>query len=255
MFTLLSSLLFLFPFLPSVRPQCSNQADDTLTTVSCTNSGFIVATLICDTERYQGGIETCLTTIAGNGCTEEEAREWFEGCQTMCDYCASEYAPTESPTNSPTTAFPTETPTKSPTASPTTETLTKSPTKSPTASPTTETPTKIPTVSSTASPTTETPTKNPTASPTTPTPSPTSSPTTLSPTFSPTSSPTLNLCTSTTSSTSTGTSNPFYCVNGGTISGRSGSCQCLNCDEGYSGDSCEIPDDCTPTNDPNDDGE
>merc|ERR1711907_385576 len=64
------------------------------------------------------------------------------------DQCIGEttFAPTNSPTNSPTT----KSPTKSPTSSPTT----KSPTKSPTLAPTTKSPTKSPTHSPTNSPTT-----------------------------------------------------------------------------------------------------
>jgi hypothetical protein len=96
-------------------------------------------------------------------------------------------APTNQPTNPPTSPIPTKTPTQSPTSTPTT-----SPTEQPTSSPTTPIPTQPPT---TASPT-EAPTNQPTDAPTTasptepPTNQPTSSPSTSSPSPAPTTPPT-----------------------------------------------------------------
>ena len=43
-------------------------------------------------------------------------------------------------------------------------------------------------------------------------------------------------CTATGFSTDDGTGDgAFYCINGGTIGGRAGSCTCTGCNDGYSG--------------------
>ena len=49
-------------------------------------------------------------------------------------------------------------------------------------------------------------------------------------------------------SKTTGNDGVYYCINGGTISGTSGSCQCT-CAGGYSGDHCQTANACTATTD------
>ena len=45
----------------------------------------------------------------------------------------------------------------------------------------------------------------------------------------------------------------FYCINGGTVSGTTGSCLCTGCD-GFGGASCETAGSCSTSNDPDKDG-
>ena len=53
---------------------------------------------------------------------------------------------------------------------------------------------------------------------------------------------------STDESKTTGNDGKFYCINGGTISGTSGSCECT-CASGYSGDHCQTANACTVSSD------
>ena len=48
-----------------------------------------------------------------------------------------------------------------------------------------------------------------------------------------------NDCLITDVDTDNGSNGYFYCINGGTIAGTTGSCTCTSCDPGYSGSSCE----------------
>jgi hypothetical protein len=46
-------------------------------------------------------------------------------------------------------------------------------------------------------------------------------------------------CVGTSTSTDDGTDGNFYCVNGGSVSGTTGTCTCTGCDAGFSGESCQ----------------
>ena len=48
-----------------------------------------------------------------------------------------------------------------------------------------------------------------------------------------------NLCSTSTDSTKDGSDGTFYCINGGTVGGTAGSCNCTSCDAGYEGVSCQ----------------
>ena len=48
-----------------------------------------------------------------------------------------------------------------------------------------------------------------------------------------------NPCSSSTDSFKDGSDGTFYCINGGTVGGTTGSCTCTSCDAGYEGLSCE----------------
>ena len=61
---------------------------------------------------------------------------------------------------------------------------------------------------------------------------------------------TADACTASTNSQKDGTDGEFYCINGGTIGGTTGSCTCTSCDTGYSGVSCQTADVCTASADP-----
>ena len=52
----------------------------------------------------------------------------------------------------------------------------------------------------------------------------------------------LAACTASSTPTDDGTSGPFYCINGGTVSGNVGSCTCTSCNAGYSGTNCATAD-------------
>eukprot|EP00035_Acanthoeca_spectabilis_P017142 m.357907 g.357907 ORF g.357907 m.357907 type:complete len:2880 (+) comp16617_c0_seq9:299-8938(+) len=130
------------------------------------------------------------------GCSDNFTARNDNGQDDDICQCAATFAPTQSPTTSPTTTSPTPSPTtSSPTSSPSTSSPTASPSLSPTESPTTSAPTQTPTTSSpTTSPTTSAPTTSPTTSSPTvsPTLAPTQSPTTSAPTESPTVAPSLS---------------------------------------------------------------
>lgn len=51
-----------------------------------------------------------------------------------------------------------------------------------------------------------------------------------------------------------GANGMFWCANGGTIGGTTGSCTCTSCDPGYNGAHCQTPLQCTASSDPSDDG-
>ena len=63
-----------------------------------------------------------------------------------------------------------------------------------------------------------------------------------------------NSCTASSLSTKDGTDGNFYCINGGTVGGTTGSCTCTSCNEGYGGASCETAGACSTSTDPNKDG-
>ena len=48
-----------------------------------------------------------------------------------------------------------------------------------------------------------------------------------------------NLCTASADPNKDGSDGSFYCINGGTIGGTTGSCTCTSCDAGYGGVSCQ----------------
>ena len=54
-------------------------------------------------------------------------------------------------------------------------------------------------------------------------------------------------CTASTSVDADGSSELFYCINGGDIGGTAGSCTCTSCNAGYSGNSCQTAGSCTAT--------
>ena len=45
-------------------------------------------------------------------------------------------------------------------------------------------------------------------------------------------------CTASSTSSKDGSDGTFYCINGGTAGGTTGSCTCTSCDAGYEGDNC-----------------
>ena len=63
-----------------------------------------------------------------------------------------------------------------------------------------------------------------------------------------------NSCTASSLSTKDGTDGNFYCINGGTVGGTTGSCTCTSCNEGYGGASCETAGACSTSTDPSKDG-
>jgi hypothetical protein len=52
-------------------------------------------------------------------------------------------------------------------------------------------------------------------------------------------------CSASSVSTKDGSDGTFYCINGGTAGGTTGSCTCTGCDAGYSGANCQVADACT----------
>eukprot|EP01047_Picozoa_sp_COSAG01_P001620 COSAG01_NODE_37_length_34085_cov_64.376626_37_plen_1156_part_00 len=54
-------------------------------------------------------------------------------------------------------------------------------------------------------------------------------------------------CVPTPNSRDDGSTGNFYCINGGTIGGTTGSCTCTSCNAGYSGSSCQTADACVAT--------
>ena len=63
-----------------------------------------------------------------------------------------------------------------------------------------------------------------------------------------------NSCIDSSLSTKDGTDGNFYCINGGTVGGTTGSCTCTSCNEGYGGASCETAGACSTSTDPSKDG-
>ena len=61
-------------------------------------------------------------------------------------------------------------------------------------------------------------------------------------------------CTASSLSTKDGTDGNFYCINGGTVGGTTGSCTCTSCNAGYGGASCETAGACSTSTDPSKDG-
>ena len=71
--------------------------------------------------------------------------------------------------------------------------------------------------------------------------------------YSGTNCDTADPCTASADPTKDGTDGNFYCINGGTAGGTTGSCTCT-CDSGYSGTNCNTADPCTASTDPTKDG-
>ena len=63
-----------------------------------------------------------------------------------------------------------------------------------------------------------------------------------------------NPCTASPTSGKDGSDGTFYCINGGTIGGTTGSCTCTSCDIGYEGDNCHTASSCTASADSSKDG-
>ena len=63
-----------------------------------------------------------------------------------------------------------------------------------------------------------------------------------------------NSCIASSLSTKDGTDGIFFCINGGTVGGTTGSCTCTSCDEGYGGASCETAGACSTSTEPSKDG-
>ena len=61
-------------------------------------------------------------------------------------------------------------------------------------------------------------------------------------------------CTASTDQSKDGSNGAFYCINGGTIGGITGSCTCTGCNTGYDGASCETAGPCSTSDDPDKDG-
>ena len=61
-------------------------------------------------------------------------------------------------------------------------------------------------------------------------------------------------CTASTDQSKDGSSGAFYCINGGTTGGITGSCTCTGCNTGYDGASCETAGSCSASDDPEKDG-
>ena len=75
--------------------------------------------------------------------------------------------------------------------------------------------------------------------------------------YSGTNCDTADPCTASADPTKDGSDGHFYCINGGTIGGTTGSCICSDCNTGYSGDSCQTEssgNSCVASADPNKDG-
>ncbi|GMH66854.1 hypothetical protein TL16_g04527 [Triparma laevis f. inornata] len=60
-------------------------------------------------------------------------------------------------------------------------------------------------------------------------------------------------CVASTSPSDNGSDGDFYCINGGTVGGYTGSCTCTSCNTGFGGSSCELPA-CVASMSPSDDG-
>ena len=65
---------------------------------------------------------------------------------------------------------------------------------------------------------------------------------------------TADACVLTSTATDDGSDGNFYCVNGGSVGGTTGSCTCTGCDTGFSGSSCESAAPCQATSTSTDDG-
>ena len=63
-----------------------------------------------------------------------------------------------------------------------------------------------------------------------------------------------NPCTASTDNSRDGSDGTFYCINGGTIGGTTGSCTCTSCNAGYEGDNCHTVSLCTASADSSKDG-
>ncbi len=61
-------------------------------------------------------------------------------------------------------------------------------------------------------------------------------------------------CTASDVASENGADGTFYCVNGGTIGGTTGSCTCTDCDAGYGGANCQTIGACTASTDATKDG-
>eukprot|EP00230_Micromonas_polaris_P000019 CAMPEP_0119224246 /NCGR_PEP_ID=MMETSP1327-20130426/33566_1 /TAXON_ID=38833 /ORGANISM="Micromonas pusilla, Strain RCC2306" /LENGTH=1378 /DNA_ID=CAMNT_0007222523 /DNA_START=208 /DNA_END=4348 /DNA_ORIENTATION=+ len=59
-----------------------------------------------------------------------------------------------------------------------------------------------------------------------------------------------NPCIVSADSTKNGTDGSFYCINGGTVGGVTGLCNCTSCDAGYGGKSCQTAGACSSSEDP-----
>ena len=62
------------------------------------------------------------------------------------------------------------------------------------------------------------------------------------------------LCMASDFSNKDGSDGTFYCINGGTVGGTTGSCSCTSCNAGYGGASCQTPSTCTASSDSSKDG-
>ena len=65
---------------------------------------------------------------------------------------------------------------------------------------------------------------------------------------------TIGACTASTVASKDGSDGEFYCINGGTVGGTTGSCTCTGCDAGYSGTSCETATACSASSNSTKDG-
>ncbi|GMH88396.1 hypothetical protein TrST_g13979 [Triparma strigata] len=61
-------------------------------------------------------------------------------------------------------------------------------------------------------------------------------------------------CVASTSPSDNGSDGNLYCINGGTVSGVSGSCTCTSCNTGFGGSSCQDPLSCVASTSPSDTG-
>ncbi|GMI08279.1 hypothetical protein TrVE_jg10468 [Triparma verrucosa] len=61
-------------------------------------------------------------------------------------------------------------------------------------------------------------------------------------------------CVASTSPSDDGSDGNFYCINGGTVDGVSGSCTCTSCNTGFGGSSCQDPLSCVASTSPSDTG-
>ena len=52
----------------------------------------------------------------------------------------------------------------------------------------------------------------------------------------------ISACVATSTSTDDGTTGNFYCINGGTVGGKTGNCTCMSCNTGYGGVNCSTAD-------------
>jgi hypothetical protein len=65
---------------------------------------------------------------------------------------------------------------------------------------------------------------------------------------------TADACVLTSTATDDGSDGNFYCINGGSVGGTTGSCTCTGCDTDFGGSSCEIAAGCQATSTSTDDG-